>query len=186
MEREFCIEMETGTGKTYVYLRTMLELNQQYGFTKFIIVVPNVAIREGVFKSLQITEAHLRGLYDNAPYNYYVYNSKELNQVYSFATSSQLEIMVINIQSFNSEKNLIRQANDKTSLSPLQLIQETNPIVIVDEPQSANNSANARESIRKLNPLAIINYSATHRREINLLYRLDAVEGLPAKTGEAD
>lgn len=180
-EREFCVEMETGTGKTYVYLRTMLELNQQYGFTKFIIVVPNVAIREGVFKSLQITETHLSGLYDNLPYNYYVYNSKELNQVYSFATSSQLEIMVINIQSFNSEKNLIRQANDKTSLSPLQLIQETNPIVIVDEPQSANNSENARESIRKLNPLAIVNYSATHKRLVNLLYRLDAVEAYQQK-----
>ena len=180
-EREFCIEMETGTGKTYVYLRTMLELNRQYGFTKFIIVVPNVAIREGVYKSLQITEAHLRGLYDNLPYNYYVYNSKELNQVYSFATSSQLEIMVINIQSFNSEKNLIRQANDKTSLSPLQLIQETNPIVIVDEPQSANNSENAQASIRALNPLAIVNYSATHKRLINLLYRLDAVAAYQQK-----
>ncbi|NJC27034.1 restriction endonuclease [Neolewinella antarctica] len=180
-EMEFNVEMETGTGKTYVYLRSMLELNQQFGFTKFIIVVPNVAIREGVYKSLQITKDHLSGLYDNVPYQYYVYNSKELNQVYSFATSQQLQIMVINIQAFNSENNLIKQKNDKTSLSPLQLIQQTNPIVIVDEPQSANNSTKARAAIKDLQPLAIFNYSATHKRDINLLYRLDAVAAYQQK-----
>jgi type III restriction enzyme len=180
-EMEFNVEMETGTGKTYVYLRSMMELHQQYGFTKFIIVVPNVAIREGVYKSLQITKEDLSELFDNLPYNYYIYNSKELNQVYSFATSPQLEIMVINIQAFNSENNLIKQANDKTSLSPLQLIQQTNPIVIVDEPQMANNTDRARAAIRDFHPLAIFNFSATHRRDINLLYRLDAVAAYQQK-----
>lgn len=178
---EFCIEMETGTGKTYVYLRSIMELYQKHRFSKFIIVVPNVSIREGVYKSLQITEQHFRNLYDNLPYHYFIYDSSNPSMIVDFARSPHLQIMIINIQAFNTEDRLINQANDRTSMAPMDLIAETNPIVIVDEPQSTSNTQKAKEAIAEFHPLAQFNYSATHRELINLMYRLDAVEAYHRK-----
>lgn len=179
------VEMETGTGKTYVYLRTIFELNKKYGFTKFIIVVPSLAIKEGVYKSLQITEDHFRRLYENTIYNYFIYDSQKLEQVRSFATSSNIEIMVINIDAFRksfvdpekeSTANIIHRANDKLSgHKPIEFIQQTNPIVIIDEPQSVDNTPKSKEAISSLNPLAILRYSATHKEKLNLVYKLDSV-----------
>ena len=181
---DFDVEMETGTGKTYVYLRTILELNKNYGFSKFIIVVPSIAIKEGVYKSLQITEEHFKGLYDNTIYDYFIYDSNKLEQVRSFAVSDNIEIMVINIDAFrksfdNPEKenkaNIIHRANDKLNgMKPIELIKETQPFVIIDEPQSVDNTPKAQEAIKSLNPLAILRYSATHIKKHNLVYKLDA------------
>lgn len=180
------VEMETGTGKTYVYLRTIFELNKKYGFTKFIIVVPSLAIKEGVYKSLQITEEHFKRLYENSIYNYFIYDSQKLDQVRSYATSSNIEIMVINIDSFRksfvdpekeSTANIIHRANDKLSgHKPIEFIQQTNPIVIIDEPQSVDSTPKSKEAISSLNPLAILRYSATHKEKLNLVYKLDSVD----------
>lgn len=180
------VEMETGTGKTYVYLRTIFELNKKYGFTKFIIVVPSLAIKEGVYKSLQITEEHFKRLYENTIYNYFIYDSQKLDQVRSYATSSNIEIMVINIDAFRksfidpkkeSAANIIHRANDKLSgHKPIEFIQQTNPIVIIDEPQSVDNTPKSKEAIASLNPLAILRYSATHKEKINMVYKLDSVD----------
>lgn len=180
------IEMETGTGKTYVYLRTIFELNKKYGFTKFIIVVPSIAIKEGVYKSLQITEEHFKKLYENTIYNYFIYDSQKLDQVRNYATSSNIEIMIINIDAFRksfvdpekeSTANIIHRANDRLSgHKPIEFIQQTNPIVIIDEPQSVDNTSKAKEAIASLNPLAILRYSATHKEKINMVYKLDSVD----------
>lgn len=180
------VEMETGTGKTYVYLRTVFELNKKYGFTKFIIVVPSLAIKEGVYKSIQITEDHFRRLYENTIYNYFIYDSQKLEQVRSFATSSNIEIMVINIDAFRksfvdpekeSTANIIHRANDRLSgHKPIEFIQQTNPIVIIDEPQSVDSTPKSKEAISSLNPLAILRYSATHKEKLNLVYKLDSVD----------
>ncbi|NFO48606.1 type III restriction endonuclease subunit R [Clostridium botulinum] len=180
------VEMETGTGKTYVYLRTIFELNKKYGFTKFIIVVPSLAIKEGVYKSLQITEEHFKRLYDNTIYNYFIYDSQKLDQVRSYATSSNIEIMVINIDAFRksfvdpekeTSANIIHRANDKLSgHKPIEFIEQTNPIVIIDEPQSVDNTPKSKEAIASLNPLAILRYSATHKEKLNLVYKLDSVD----------
>ena len=180
------VEMETGTGKTYVYLRSIFELNKKYGFTKFIIVVPSLAIKEGVYKSLQITEDHFKRLYENTIYNYFIYDSQKLEQVRSFATSSNIEIMVINIDAFRKsfvdpEKeftaNIIHRANDRLSgHKPIEFIQQTNPIVIIDEPQSVDSTPKSKEAISSLNPLAILRYSATHKEKLNLVYKLDSVD----------
>lgn len=180
------VEMETGTGKTYVYLRTIFELNKKYGFTKFIIVVPSLAIKEGVYKSLEITKDHFKGLYENTVYNYFIYDSQKLEQVRSFATSSNIEIMVINIDAFRKsfvdpEKettaNIIHRPNDKLSgYKPIEFIQQTNPIVIIDEPQSVDSTPKSKEAIASLNPLAILRYSATHKEKLNLVYKLDSVD----------
>lgn len=176
-ERQFSIEMETGTGKTYVYTKTILELNKRYGFSKFIIVVPSVAIREGVFKSLQVTEEHFKNLYDGVPYRYFIYNSSRLSDVRQFATSNNIEIMIINIDAFKKAENIINQEQDKLNgETAMRYIQDTNPIVIIDEPQSVDNTAKAKEAIQSLNPLAVLRYSATHREKINLLYRLTPVD----------
>ena len=119
----FSVEMETGTGKTYIYLRTALELFQHYGMRKFIVVVPSVAIREGVLKTLQITEAHFRELYDNLPYRYYVYDSTKLSQVRQFALSDSVEIMVMTLASFNKASNIIRQSTERLQgEKPINLI----------------------------------------------------------------
>lgn len=180
------VEMETGTGKTYVYLRTIFELNKKYGFTKFIIVVPSLAIKEGVYKSLEITKEHFKGLYENTVYNYFIYDSQKLEQVRSFATSSNIEIMIINIDSFRKsfvdpEKeataNIIHRPNDKLSgYKPIEFIQQTNPIVIIDEPQSVDSTPKSKEAIASLNPLVILRYSATHKEKLNLVYKLDSVD----------
>ncbi|WP_054632842.1 DEAD/DEAH box helicase family protein [Thermoclostridium stercorarium] len=168
----FSVEMETGTGKTYVYLRTLLELNKQYGFLKFIIVVPSVAIREGVLKTLKITERHFRELYHNQPYRYYEYQSESLSQVRQFSLSNQVEIMVMTIDSFNKDSNVINQATDRLQgETPIYLIQATRPILILDEPQNMESDI-ARAALARLNPLFTLRYSATHRNLYNLVYRL--------------
>lgn len=175
--RQYSIEMETGTGKTYVYTKTALELNKRYGFSKFIIVVPSVAIREGVYKSLQVTEEHFKNLYDGVPYRYFIYNSAKLSDVRQFATSGNIEIMIINIDAFKKAENIINQEQDKLNgETAMRYIQDTNPVVIIDEPQSVDNTPKAKEAIQSLNPLAVLRYSATHREKINLLYRLTPVD----------
>lgn len=175
--RQFSIEMETGTGKTYVYTKTILELNKRYGFSKFIIVVPSVAIREGVFKSLQVTEEHFKNIYDGIPYRYFIYNSAKLSDVRQFATSSNIEIMIINIDAFKKAENIINQEQDKLNgETAMRYIQDTNPVVIIDEPQSVDNTPKAKEAIQSLNPLCVLRYSATHREKINQLYRLTPVD----------
>lgn len=175
--RQFSIEMETGTGKTYVYTKTVLELSKRYGFSKFIIVVPSVAIREGVYKSLQVTEEHFKNLYDGVPYRYFIYNSAKLSDVRQFATSGNIEIMIINIDAFKKAENIINQEQDKLNgETAMRYIQDTNPVVIIDEPQSVDNTPKAKEAIQSLNPLAVLRYSATHREKINLLYRLTPVD----------
>lgn len=175
--RQFSIEMETGTGKTYVYTKTVYELNRLYGFTKFIVVVPGVAIREGVYKSLQTTEEHFAALYDNAPCRYFIYNSAKLSDVRQFATSANIEIMIINIDAFRKAENVINQQQDKLNGgTAISYIQAARPVVIIDEPQSVDNTQKAKDAIASLNPLCIFRYSATHREKVNLLYRLTPVD----------
>jgi len=175
--RQFCIEMETGTGKTYVYTKTIFELHKRYGFTKFIIVVPSVAIREGVYKSFQITAEHFGNQYDNVPCRYFIYNSAKLSDVRQFATSTNIEIMIINIDAFKKAENVINQQQDRLGgETAMRYIQDTCPVVIVDEPQSVDNTPKAKDAIVSLNPLCVLRYSATHREKINLLYRLTPVD----------
>ncbi len=183
---DFDVEMETGTGKTYVYIRTILELHKNYGFSKFIIVVPSIAIKEGVHKSLQITKDHFNDLYDNTIYNYFVYDSGKLEQVRSFAVSDNIEVMVINIDAFRrsfddptkeNKANIIHRPNDRLNgMKPIELIQETRPFVIIDEPQSVDTTPKSKEAIKSLNPLCTLRYSATHVEKHNLVYKLDAVD----------
>lgn len=176
-DMQFCIEMETGTGKTYVYTKTIFELNRRYGFTKFIVVVPSVAIREGVYKSFEITREHFGLQYDNVPCRYFIYNSARLSDVRQFASSANIEIMIINIDAFKKAENIINQAQDKLNgETAMRYIQDTHPIVIIDEPQSVDNTPKAKEAIASLNPLCVLRYSATHREKINLLYRLTPVD----------
>ena len=175
--RQFCIEMETGTGKTYVYTKTIFELNRRYGFTKFIVVVPSVAIREGVYKSFQVTAEHFALQYDSVPCRYFIYNSAKLSGVRQFAASANIEVMIINIDAFKKAENIINQAQDRLNgETAMRYIQDTNPIVIIDEPQSVDNTPKAKEAIASLNPLCVLRYSATHREKINLLYRLTPVD----------
>ena len=174
---QFSVEMETGTGKTYVYTKTIFEMNKRYGFTKFIIVVPSVAIREGVYKSLQVTQDHFANHYDNVPCRYFIYNSARLSDVRQFATSANIEIMIINIDAFKKAENIINQPQDKLNgEKAIRYINDTNPVVIIDEPQSVDNTPKAKEAIASLNPLCVLRYSATHREKINLLYRLTPVD----------
>ncbi|NBH82958.1 DEAD/DEAH box helicase [bacterium C-53] len=175
--RQFSIEMETGTGKTYAYTKTIYELNRLYNFTKFIVVVPSVAIREGVYKSLQTTEEHFSSLYDNVPCRYFIYNSAKLSDVRQFATGVNIEIMIINIDAFRKAENVIHQQQEKLNGdAAISYIQATNPIVIIDEPQSVDNTQKAKDAVASLNPLCVFRYSATHREKINLLYRLTPVD----------
>lgn len=172
----FSIEMETGTGKTYVYIRTALELFRRYGLRKFIIVVPSVAVREGVLKTLQITGKHLRALYENIPYRYYTYDSGNLAQVRQFALSDSIEIMVMTIDSFNKASNVINQSTDRLQgETPIHLIQAARPILILDEPQNMESELRVK-ALSALNPLFALRYSATHRNPYNLIYRLTPFE----------
>lgn len=185
---DFDVEMETGTGKTYVYLRTIFELNKVYGFSKFVIVVPSIAIKEGVYKSLQITKEHFENLYDNTVYDYFIYDSAKLEQVRSFAVSDHISIMVINIDAFRksfddpdkeTKANIIHRQNDKLNgMRPIELIQETNPFVIVDEPQSVEGkgATASKKAMVSLNAMCTLRYSATHVVKHNLIYKLDAVD----------
>lgn len=171
------IEMETGTGKTYVYTKSILELHKLYGFTKFIIVVPSVAIREGVYKSFQITQDHFSNLYDGVPYRYFIYKSSKLSDVRQFATSSNIEVMIINIDAFKKAENVINQEQDKLNgETAMRYIQDTNPVVIIDEPQSVDNTPKAKEAVASLKPLCVLRYSATHKQKNNLVYRLTPVD----------
>ena len=168
----FSVEMETGTGKTYIYLRTALELFQRYGMRKFIVVVPSVAIREGVLKTLQITESHFRELYDNLPYRYYVYDSMKLSQIRQFALSDSVEIMVMTLASFNKASNIIRRSAERLQgEKPINLIKATRPILILDEPQRMESTLSL-ESLSSLSPLFALRYSATHRNLYNCVYHL--------------
>ena len=172
----FSVEMETGTGKTYVYLRTIYELNRKYGFKKFVIVVPSIAIREGVLKNLQITHEHFQSIYDNIPIRYYVYDSGRISSLRGFATGDNIEILVINIDAFAKDENIINRPNDKLNgQEPIRFIQSVHPIVIVDEPQNMESEKRVA-AIRNLNPLCTLRYSATHRNKYNLVYSLNPVK----------
>ena len=174
----FTVEMETGTGKTYVYLRTILELRKHYGFSKFIIIVPSVAIYEGVKNAYNSTYSHFRSLYGNEVINLISYDGAQISRVKTFATSSFTEIMVMTDDSFNKITNNLYKPSEKIAGEklPYQFIQETRPILILDEPQSIDNSEKAKEAIRTLHPLFALRYSATHKVKPNLVYRLTPVD----------
>jgi type III restriction enzyme len=170
----FTVEMETGTGKTYTYLRTIYELNKIYGFKKFVIVVPSVAIREGTVKNLSITHEHFQDLYGNPPINPTMYDSGRLASLRNFATSNAIEILVINIDSFAKDTNVINTPRE-TGIKPIEYIQITNPIVIVDEPQNMETDVR-KAAIHNLNPLCTLRYSATNKNFYNLIYNLNPVQ----------
>lgn len=185
--RDFSVEMETGTGKTYVYIRSIYELSKRYGITKFVIVVPSVAIREGVLKSFKTMRRHFEALYDRTPLDYFVYDSKDMGPVGNFATSSSIQVMVINIDAFNKglekdgtarEGNLFHRRSEKLvgGFSPCELVSACKPVVIIDEPQSVDNTKQAKAAIRSLNPLFVLRYSATHKQAYNMIYRLTPVD----------
>ena len=182
---DFTVEMETGTGKTYVYLRSVFELNKRYGFTKFVIVVPSVAIKEGVYKTLQITEDHFRSLYANAPFEYFLYDSSKLGQVRNFATSPHIQIMVVTVGAINKKdvNNLYKDSEKMGGEKPIDLIRATQPILIVDEPQSVDGGLEGRgkEALGAMNPLCTLRYSATHVVKHHMVYRLDAVDAYERK-----
>lgn len=184
------IEMETGTGKTYVYIKTMYELNKKYGWSKFIIIVPSIAIREGVKKSFEITEDHFMENYGKK-IRYFVYDSANLNQLDSFSSDSGINVMIINMQAFNSSfKESRRPSNTKRiiysrrdefgSRRPIDVIASNRPILILDEPQKMGGKA-TQESLKNFNPLFTLNYSATHKKNNNLVYALDAVDAYNQK-----
>ena len=175
---DFDIEMETGTGKTYVYLRTMFELAKSYNFTKFVILVPSVAIKEGVTTSIKLMRQHFRELYPSHPFDYTVYSGKSAEEVQGLATSTNVQIMVITIDSVRGDANsrIIHQYRDKLNgLRPIDYLKATHPIVIMDEPQNMESQL-SQSSIAELNPLATFRYSATHRKQRNVVYRLDPVD----------
>ncbi|MUH04278.1 restriction endonuclease [Commensalibacter melissae] len=171
---DFSVEMETGTGKTYVYLRTIYELNAHYGFSKFIIVVPSIAIREGVQKSLEITREHFQNIYAREPLNYTIYNSKRPGDIKNFAKSNNIEIIVMNIDSFAKDQNVINKINE-TGHKLIEYIQATSPVVIIDEPQNMETEKR-KEAIKSLNGLCHLRYSATHKHQYNSVYQLDPVK----------
>lgn len=187
----FSVEMETGTGKTYVYLRTIFELATRYGFRKFVIVVPSVAIREGVLKNIELTAEHFRALYNNLPFEHFVYDARRVSRLRQFALANTVQILVINIDAFRKnftgteaeqKSNVIYKESDRLSgRQPIEFIQAARPIVIIDEPQSVDSTDKAQEAIKALNPLCTLRYSATHRNPYNLVYRLDPVRAFELK-----
>ena len=174
------VEMETGVGKTYTYIKTMYELNKLYGWSKFIVVVPSVAIREGVFKSFQITQDHFAEDYEKK-IRYFIYDSSNLTAIDQFATDSGINVMIINSQAFNARGKDARRIYMKLdafrSRRPIDVIAATNPILIIDEPQSVEGKA-TKERLKEFNPLMTLRYSATHKKDsiYNMVYRLDALE----------
>lgn len=175
---QFDIEMETGTGKTYVYLRTAFELASQYHFKKFIILVPSVAIREGVMTSIRLMRKHFRDIYPQINMDATVYSGTRAEEVRDFATATSLQFMVMTIDSIRGDKNtrIIHQEHDKLSgLRPLDFLQATQPIVIMDEPQNMESKL-ARSAVADLNPLCTLRYSATHRKKRNVVYQLDPLD----------
>ena len=178
----FSVEMETGTGKTYVYLRTIYELATRYGFKKFIIVVPGVAIREGVLHSIETMKEHFQNIYNNLPVEHFVYDAKRVNRLRQFATSNTVQILVINIDKFRKDDNVIFKESDKLSgRQPIEYVQASRPIVFIDEPQSVDNTDKSQEAIKALNPLCTLRYSATHKNPYNLVYRLDPIRAFDLK-----
>ena len=183
------VTMETGTGKTYVYIKTIYELNKLYGWKKFIIVVPSIAIREGVYKSFDITGEHFYGQY-NKKIKYFIYDSKYLHQIEDYATSDDINVMIINMQAFatslkegtkNKESRIIYSKRDEFgSRRPIDVIKANNPIIILDEPQKMGGEATAN-GILNFNPLFSISYSATHKEKNNMVYVLDAVDAYKQK-----
>ena len=182
---DFTVEMETGTGKTYVYLRTIFELNKRYGFTKFVIVVPSVAIKEGVYKSLQMTEDHFRALYSGTPFEYFLYDSAKLGQVRNFAANSQIQIMVVTVGAINKKdvNNLYKDSEKTGGEKPIDLIRATRPILIVDEPQSVDGglAGRGKEALGAMKPLCTLRYSATHVDKHHMVFSLDAVDAYERK-----
>jgi type III restriction enzyme len=174
------IEMETGVGKTYTYIKTMYELNKHYGWTKFIVVVPSIAIREGVYKSFQITQEHFAEEYGKK-IRFFIYNSTQLTEIDRFASDSSINVMIINSQAFNARgkdaRRIYMQLDEFRSRRPIDIIAKTNPILIIDEPQSVEGKQ-TKQRLKEFNPLMTLRYSATHREDsiYNMIYRLDAME----------
>ncbi len=174
--RNFTVEMETGTGKTYVYLRTIYELFTRYGLSKFVIVVPSVAIREGVQTSIRLTREHFAALYDNTPLEPIVYTGKQVSRLRGYASANTLQVLIVNIQAFDKDATIMQKDSDRMSgRRPIEFIQDTNPIVILDEPQNME-TATARKAIESLHPLCTLRYSATHKNLYNRVYRLGPVQ----------
>ena len=179
------IEMETGVGKTYTYIKTMYELNQHYGWSKFIVVVPSVAIREGVYKSFQVTQEHFAEEYGKK-IRFFIYNSAQLTEIDRFASDSSINVMIINSQAFNARgkdaRRIYMKLDEFRSRRPIDIIARTNPILIIDEPQSVEGKQ-TRERLKEFNPLFTLRYSATHRSDsiYNMVYRLDAMEAYNKK-----
>ncbi len=186
------IEMETGTGKTYVYIKTIFELNKLYGFSKFIVVVPSIAIREGVKKSFEITSSHFMEQYGEKAH-FFIYNSDNLQEINQFATNNGIQVMIINTQAFNSSfkeegnnqyaRKIFSERDDFNSRRPIDVISATNPILILDEPQKMGKTEDAatQKALKKFNPLFSLNYSATHAIEHNKIYVLDALDAYNKK-----
>jgi len=177
------VEMETGTGKTYCYIKTMFELNQRYGWSKFIVVVPSIAIREGVFKSLEITAEHFLEEYGKRA-RFFIYNSKQLHNLESFSSDAGVNVMVINVQAFNATgkdaRRIYEELDDFQSRKPIDVIKGNRPIMILDEPQKMEG-AKTLESLKGFNPLMILRYSATHKTTHNKIHRLDALDAYNQK-----
>ena len=177
------IEMETGTGKTYVYIKSIFELNQRYGWSKFIIVVPSIAIREGVKKSFSMMEEHFMDQYGKKA-RYFIYNSKRLSELDSFASSSDIQVMIINAQAFNARgadaRRIDMVLDEFQSRRPIDVVAKTRPILIIDEPQKLGGEA-TQTSLKKFNPLFNMNFSATHKKHNNLVYSLDALDAYNKK-----
>lgn len=179
------IEMETGTGKTYTYIRTMYELHKHYGWSKFIVVVPSIAIREGVFKTFELTRDHFQEVYGHkiAPF---IYNSSRPQDIENFASDSRISVMIINTQAFNASGNdarrIFMELDQFGTRRPIEIIAQTNPILIIDEPQSAGKTGSKTlDKMQEFNPLMCLRYSATHAEEYNKIYRLDALDAYNQK-----
>ena len=172
------VEMETGVGKTYTYIKTMYELNKRYGWSKFIIVVPSIAIREGVYKSFSVTQEHFAEEYGQK-IRYFIYNSSQLTKVEQFASENAISAMIINSQAFNARgkdaRRIYMKLDEFQSRRPIDIIAKTNPILIIDEPQSVEGKQ-TKERLKEFHPLFTLRYSATPRESYNMVYRLDAIE----------
>jgi len=174
------IEMETGVGKTYTYIKTMYELNRAYGWSKFIIVVPSIAIREGVYKSFEMTQEHFAEEYGKK-IRFFIYNSSQLTEIDRFASDSSINVMIINSQAFNAKgkdaRRIYMKLDEFRSRRPIDIIAKTNPILIIDEPQSVEGKQ-TKERLKEFHPLLTLRYSATHKSDsiYNMVYRLDAME----------
>lgn len=172
------IEMETGTGKTYTYIRTMYELHKHYGWSKYIVIVPSIAIREGVYKSFQVTQDHFQELYGHK-INPFIYNSGRPQDIENFASDSRISVMIINTQAFNASgadaRRIYQELDQFGTRKPIDVIAQTEPILIIDEPQSVDGEKTLK-SMQDFNPLFTLRYSATHKVEYNKVYRLDALD----------